>query len=182
MKKICRVCGEEKDEDKFILNAVKTSVTDYCSQCSGKKSRAQLRLDFLAVFNSTCACCGMTDPRFLTLDHVNNNGKDHREKYNTQQVLREARREGWPKDKYQCLCFNCNLGRALNGGICPHKSITKEEYIDNLKAMIFKADGHRWGNSEERTKRKVAKAIKNLNLTPEQVLELMEKVRGSNGP
>ena len=29
---------------------------------------------------------------------------------------------GWPKDRYQLLCSNCNQGKRRNGGICPHKT------------------------------------------------------------
>jgi hypothetical protein len=31
------------------------------------------------------------------------------------------KRLGWPKEKYRILCANCNHGRALNGGVCPHQ-------------------------------------------------------------
>jgi hypothetical protein len=30
---------------------------------------------------------------------------------------------GCPQDgRFRILCFNCNQGRALNGGVCPHES------------------------------------------------------------
>lgn len=28
---------------------------------------------------------------------------------------------GFPPE-YQIQCFNCNLGRARNGGVCPHQA------------------------------------------------------------
>ena len=28
----------------------------------------------------------------------------------------------------QILCFNCNIGRSLNGGICPHHKPAKKSY------------------------------------------------------
>ena len=69
-----------------------------------------------------CACCGITEPAFLTLDHINNGGTRHR---------RELKRTGrsffaWLRDNgyppgFQVLCINCNQGRHRNGGICPHK-------------------------------------------------------------
>lgn len=27
----------------------------------------------------------------------------------------------WPRDRYQLLCANCNFGKLMNGGICPHQ-------------------------------------------------------------
>jgi hypothetical protein len=28
-------------------------------------------------------------------------------------------------DTFQVLCFNCNIGRERNGGMCPHKAVTE---------------------------------------------------------
>jgi hypothetical protein len=30
-------------------------------------------------------------------------------------------RDRFPNDVLRLLCFNCNCGRAKNGGICPHE-------------------------------------------------------------
>ncbi len=37
------------------------------------------------------------------------------------QLYAEVKRQGFPKDKYQLLCSNCNQGKKRGGGICPHK-------------------------------------------------------------
>jgi hypothetical protein len=31
---------------------------------------------------------------------------------------------------YRILCYNCNCGRALNNGICPHKDFREREEKD----------------------------------------------------
>jgi hypothetical protein len=134
--KVCPICLEEKDYSKFRLNADGSIRGNDCTSCRAKKERAQLKLAFLEAFNSTCTCCGENDPRFLTLDHVNNDGNKHRETLKEHQIMREAKNEGWPRAKYTCLCLNCNLGRSVNGGICPHKCKSKEEY----KAELLKCD------------------------------------------
>lgn len=134
---ICPACRQEKDITKFSRNPNGSIRHNACFACRGRKERAKLKLDFLEAFNYTCSCCGETDPRFLTLDHVNNDGNIHREKYNEQQILRLARKESYSRDKYQCLCFNCNSGKSINGGICPHKCVSKEEYIVNLKLDVY---------------------------------------------
>jgi hypothetical protein len=69
-----------------------------------------------------CACCGETILKFLTIDHMYKNGRKER---------KELKRWGLPfyqwlvqnnfPEGYQVLCFNCNCGRAINKGICPHK-------------------------------------------------------------
>ncbi|MBV8538524.1 MAG: hypothetical protein JO128_23195 [Alphaproteobacteria bacterium] len=70
-----------------------------------------------------CACCGIGDPRFLTIDHVNNDGKRQRQKlgqYTSHKFHRWLRQRGYPRG-FQVLCWNCNCGRHRNGGLCPHK-------------------------------------------------------------
>lgn len=71
-----------------------------------------------------CACCGESEPMFLTIDHVNNDGYAMR-KYKgqpsqTAMFLRWLIDNGFP-DEYQILCMNCNFGKARNGGVCPHQ-------------------------------------------------------------
>lgn len=81
----------------------------------------RLRAKILAAYGPHCSCCGETEVLFLTIDHVNNDGKQHRVKHGNQANLyRSIVRAGFPSD-YRILCFNCNSGRQLNGGRCPHK-------------------------------------------------------------
>jgi hypothetical protein len=71
-----------------------------------------------------CACCGETEPMFLTIDHKNNDGAKHRKKIGS---LGGARFYKWLRDHnypsgFQVLCMNCNQGRHRNGGVCPHNN------------------------------------------------------------
>jgi hypothetical protein len=56
----------------------------------------------------------------LTIDHVNNNGAQHRRTMGEGSISSWLKTHGWP-DGFQVLCFNCNCGRQYNGGICPHE-------------------------------------------------------------
>lgn len=88
-----------------------------------KRLREELRAEFLRQYGGKCACCGESIPRFLTLDHVNSDGTAHRSSLKgngAEYQLRDLRARGWPKDGYAIMCWNCNVGRKLNGGICPH--------------------------------------------------------------
>ena len=75
-----------------------------------------------------CACCGETEPAFLSIDHVFNNGAAHRRELGwTVGNGKGANITKWLKDHgypagFQVLCMNCNHGKARNGGVCPHKS------------------------------------------------------------
>ena len=69
-----------------------------------------------------CACCGETEPLFLTIDHVNNDGNKHRKEVKgTTGLLTWLKKNNYPKG-FQVLCMNCNWGKARNRGVCPHKS------------------------------------------------------------
>jgi hypothetical protein len=84
--------------------------------------RAKIRAEVIAAYGGKCSCprCDVTDSRFLTLDHVNNDGARHREQVKAgAQVYLWAKRNGYP-DSLRVYCWNCNCGRQWNGGVCPH--------------------------------------------------------------
>lgn len=72
-----------------------------------------------------CACCGESTKAFLSLDHINNDGAKHKReaKLKTgEQMHRWIIRNNFPK-MFQVLCMNCNWGKRMNNGICPHKEV-----------------------------------------------------------
>jgi hypothetical protein len=131
--KICRVCGKEKLESQMRPGK------RYCYSCSGIRERARLKLEMLEAFGWKCECCGETNPLFLTLDHRIPGQSYHTTGLNTQQLYRVARREGWPKDKYQLLCMNCNYAKGYFGA-CPHTQpdvLSTEKVIEQLRTNNF---------------------------------------------
>lgn len=75
-------------------------------------------------YGNKCNCCKETEKKFLTIDHVNNDGyKDKKDRGGSSDSLyRKIIKENFP-DIYQILCYNCNCGKARNNGICPHNDI-----------------------------------------------------------
>jgi len=69
-------------------------------------------------YGRQCACCGETELLFLTFDHINGGGNKHNRKVGY--IPRWLVWKGFP-DGFQVLCMNCNLGRSINGGVCPHQ-------------------------------------------------------------
>lgn len=72
-----------------------------------------------------CACCGERGVRFLTLDHINNDGAAHRkqlddDKRSTRKMYQWLVEHDFPVG-FQILCMNCNWGKSQNGGVCPHQ-------------------------------------------------------------
>lgn len=91
-----------------------------------KKSRELTWRYFKIILNHygwRCNCCPETNIMFLTADHKDNDGySDVREsgtRYSGKALYKKIIDEGFP-DTYQILCFNCNLGKQRNNGVCPH--------------------------------------------------------------
>lgn len=53
-----------------------------------------------------CALCGFNDIRALTIDHIDNNGNEHRKTFNTT-INAWLHTHNYP-DCFQVLCCNCN--------------------------------------------------------------------------
>ena len=93
-----------------------------------KRRRIELKEKVYSHYGKFCNCCGEDNPMFLTVDHVNNDGYKERKGRGgggTDKTYLRIINENFP-DTYQILCYNCNLGKARNGGVCPHVSLDKE--------------------------------------------------------
>ena len=154
--KRCSKCGDEKPYDEFYkqhaftARSKRTAVMAECKVCTRERTRAwkygenydeicerqnasfrarRIRVRdaaFAAYGGYKCVCCGETEPSFMTLDHIDNDGADFRRKikgkrtaagYHTYLWLAK---NGFPKT-VQVLCMNCNHGKRMNKGICPHQ-------------------------------------------------------------
>ena len=74
-------------------------------------------------YGNRCTCCGETEPLFLTIDHINNDGYADKKKGLTGvNLYRKIVKEGFP-DTFRILCWNCNCGRSKNNGVCPHERL-----------------------------------------------------------
>ena len=68
-----------------------------------------------------CECCGENTYEFLSLDHTNGDGAEHRRKLGTggDRTYRWIIKNDFP-DGFRVLCYNCNLSHGFNG-YCPHQ-------------------------------------------------------------
>ena len=94
------------------------------SKAIDRRCRAKLRQTVIQAYGGKCTCCGIDDWRFLSIDHINNDGATHRKdrKFSSASIYGWLKAQGYPKDNFQVLCYNCNLAKAHCGGVCPHKS------------------------------------------------------------
>ncbi len=70
-----------------------------------------------------CACCGESERDFLSIDHVDGHGNEHRRRtfgrhQGGWQLYAWLIRQGFPAG-FQVLCFNCNMSKAKHGR-CAH--------------------------------------------------------------
>lgn len=78
------------------------------------------RVELLAAYGNRCNCCNETTEEFLTLDHIFNDGAEHRKnQVGGSRVYADLKKKGYPKDRYQLLCMNCNFAKRM--GDCPHQ-------------------------------------------------------------
>jgi len=85
--------------------------------------RANLKEQVFSHYGKFCACCGETEPAFLTIGHVNGDGAAHRRSLGSKsggpRVYLDIIRRGFP-NYFRVECYNCNCGAFRNGGVCPH--------------------------------------------------------------
>ena len=130
----CSRCGKKPHAEnrKLCVVCLKISLNNTHRRLAenpnlSKEARRKLFLECLDAYGGRkCACCGVDEILFLSLDHINNDGAAHRKSMG--QTKRKAGEYVWfwlKKHKFppgmQVLCMNCNTGKQRNGGICPHK-------------------------------------------------------------
>lgn len=82
---------------------------------------------FTAYGGYRCACCGVSEPVFLVIDHIADDGHDERKRLGTKGGMGQywyLRKRGFPAG-YQVLCQNCNWAKAHGG--CPHATGSERE-------------------------------------------------------
>lgn len=73
----------------------------------------------IAAYGGRCACCGEHRTEFLAIDHIHNDGKEHRRQLGAKNIYHWLEVNGYPQDRFQLLCHNCNFAKNLYGQ-CPH--------------------------------------------------------------
>ena len=88
-----------------------------------RKSCRKFKQEVMSYYGGRCQCCGESNVDLLTIDHVNNDGAKHRRTVgfpSGDRFYTWIRNNNFPQG-LQVLCCNCNSGRHVNGGVCPHK-------------------------------------------------------------
>lgn len=86
------------------------------------RRRHEVKLQVINAYGGACVCCNETYLPFLQLDHINGDGKNHRQQAGTGQgILYDLIKRGYPPI-VQVLCANCHLAKTLGFPCLPHLS------------------------------------------------------------
>lgn len=129
-QKFCHDCKIKTRKEWFQKRDRERLLTPEGKATSYALSKAyweRTRRAALQAYGGRCACCGEANVRFLTIDHINSDGAEHKRQTNgkSQKIARWLKANNYPEG-FQVLCYNCNCGRAMNDGICPHKETINE--------------------------------------------------------
>ena len=113
---LCGNCGKLPREVGTMCQNCSTYRKEYA-----RKRYTAARDKIMQAYGNACACCGEMEPMFLSLDHVQNNGANHRREVGTGTKFFEWVVNNNYPDTLQILCANCNTGKHRNGGVCPHQ-------------------------------------------------------------
>lgn len=89
-----------------------------------KQWRKHTKQTIISYYGGKCACCGENRIEFLSIDHIDGGGAEHR-----RSLGRNGRGTSFYKwimdnnypQELQVLCFNCNLSLGFHG-YCPHQT------------------------------------------------------------
>lgn len=100
-----------------------------CRSCDNKRKslvRSALKQEVINTYGGKCICCNCEVMEFLTIDHIDESGAEHRKKLSKNgsksysSFYQWLKKNNYPRENYQVLCFNCNYAKHICG-ICPHQ-------------------------------------------------------------
>jgi hypothetical protein len=124
---------------------------------TAKSRRNQIKAIVFAKYSGSsqyrCVCCGETELFFLTLDHINNDGAEFRKQNFGFQGAAGYRTYSWLlknglPEGLQVLCANCQHGKRMNNGVCPHQVRSNDYPVEGVEPSGSKRGGTTfWGEN-----------------------------------
>lgn len=117
----------------------------------GVRYRDKIKLEMVEAYGGKCIGCGESDPVVLTLDHINNDPEIERDYFGYKngrggdKLYTKLKQEGWPKDRFQLLCHNCNARKEFRRR--RESVVLEREYADRtlVQARIGKQSNNKSG-------------------------------------
>jgi hypothetical protein len=115
--KKCKEAGGTKREAGHAWIRAARIADPHFDRKSGAQARKNIRERTFAAYGGKCRACGETEACCLTIDHVFDDGAAERAtgpKGGTPFYHRLSR-AGFPQDRYQLLCHNCQYRKRNYG-------------------------------------------------------------------
>lgn len=123
---VCKKCQAALNDDNSYRGWLKNHMY-ICKDCGSKVKRdhrLQMKLEVLKEYGGKCTCCNEEKFEFLTIDHIDGKGAEHRRSVGNSSggcnFYQWLKKNNYPKDNFQILCFNCNYAKHAYG-TCPHQ-------------------------------------------------------------
>ena len=112
---ICKMCNRSPEPGKHHCEKHLALMRRSVAKRNAEDKRAAF-----AHYGGKCTYCGETEEIFLTIDHTDNNGAEHRREQrsgnnNGHNIYAWLRKNNYPDTGFQILCFNCNCAKGIHG-------------------------------------------------------------------
>ncbi len=97
---------------ELYKNPIKPESKNICQQ----KLRQKLKEEIMSHYGGRCLHCGEKDLIVLTIDHINNDGAEHRRQLKNLRgmgIYYWLKKNNFPRE-FQVLCANCNMRKENN--------------------------------------------------------------------
>lgn len=141
--RVCTLCGVGKLSHGLIV-CLDCNPFPVPSKGPSEKYKALKNEIFERYGGRKCACCGETDRRMLSIDHINGGGSAHMrfiKSIGYKNIFEWLKVHNFPIG-FIPLCHSCNIAKHRNGGVCPHQGLHAlpdfdEEAFEVLKEIIL---------------------------------------------
>jgi len=160
---VCKNCLHNQSKNNLIKKYGKPFNPNYIKENrerikkNSKEYKIKLKKEVINSYGGKCNCCGISDIKYLTVEHINGGGNKHKEKVGRgSSFYMWLKKNGYPPE-FTVLCYNCNCGKnfrktcphhedefmneVMSEKITPHqKSVYK--YVTNMKKEVFNKYGN----------------------------------------
>ncbi len=128
---ICKDCRKKS----YKKNVSKVKESQYC-----KNKILTLKEKIFSEYGNKCECCGQTVWQFLSIDHIDNTGAEHRKNENMGRnagkiMYQWLKNNNYPKDGFRLLCMNCNACIGFHG-FCIHTIKKNSEQCNSCDRIL----------------------------------------------
>lgn len=139
-KGVCIRCGElvGRSNVRWCYWKRKVFICISCDRMIDRKRGREKKLEVIKAYGGCCECCGESNFEFLSIDHKDGDGSEHRKQLGlstSKYLYNWLKKNGYPKDKFRLLCMNCNTSFG-HYGYCPHeKALTHVCYNSAIRCV-----------------------------------------------